>query len=96
MDYDPTSQLKISREMLLMVEQNNYNVSTILYAIDRALKNLGLAQEYGSIVSNRGTVNSVIYKYDGTIEELNSRRAKYGLVPMEVEVKNYQINQLLK
>lgn len=96
MDYEPETQVEISRKMLSAAKENGYNVCTVLYAIDRGLKNLGLEQEFGSMIRYRGTDHSEIYKYQGTLEELNARRQKYGLVPMEIEVTNYQINQMVE
>lgn len=96
MDYNPKLQLKIAKKMLSSHIENGYDIGRTLYCIDRALRNLGKKQKYGSIILKRGKPESKIYKYRGTLKKINRKRAKYKVVSINQEKLNLQINQAIK
>lgn len=93
MDYDPKEQLKWAKKMLRQAKKDGSDFGNIIYAIDRSLKNQGKKQKYGSIIYNRGTKESQIYIYRGSLKRLNKRRAKFDLNAISEDESSILINE---
>ena len=95
MDYSPKEQLKWSKKMLRVSEKQAYSARRAIYAIDRSLRNMERKQKYGSLIDNRGTSESSVYPYRGSLKRLNKRRKKYQLHPLAEESNSGIINGTL-
>ncbi len=87
MDYSPNEQLKLGRLIINSQDSLGFNKKQAAYIVDRALKNLSLPQEYGTIIINNNKTDS-LYKLDN-LEQVIERRKKMNLQSLE----NYLINR---
>ncbi len=82
-DHDSEFQKKVLEQMLMEVENNNANPKNYALLTDRVKLNSGLSQVYGTQVDYNWTVCQAFPKNLADSTNVNQRRKKIGLEPLE-------------
>lgn len=90
-DYYPGIQFSLGQKLLSCSEEKGYNPKMAAYIIDRALRNMGKPQLYGTILL-RNNAEVTLYNYDD-LEKLKERRKKLNFQTVDEYLKNQSITQ---
>ncbi|MFO0322091.1 MAG: hypothetical protein ACK504_06665 [Bacteroidota bacterium] len=93
LDYYPSIQYNLGYKLLNQSERG-YSKKMAAYIIDRALRNLGKPQLYGTILNknDNGQTERTLYFYDD-LEKVKARREILGFQSIEDYLKNLSITK---
>lgn len=89
LDYYPTIQLSLGKK-LLHQKKSGYEPKMSAYIIDRALRNIGQPQKYGTLIDKNN--KETLYVVDD-YQKMVKRRKKLGFQPVEEFLKNKSITK---